>query len=82
MVENVLFPDLAVVFINQPLKPVEDQGFVEVGSMVDIEYTAMDDESARHQIRYWLNLPLQIALEFPRFFRFYEEGPARSRHRD
>ena len=48
MVVNMLFPDLAIVFIDQPLKPIQDQGFVEVGSMVDIEYIAFDDESARH----------------------------------
>ena len=51
MVVNMLFPDLAVVFVDQPLKPIQDQGFVEVGSMAGVVNIAMDDKPARHQIR-------------------------------
>ncbi len=51
MVVDMLFPDLAVVFVDQPLKPIQDQGFVEVRSMAGVVNIAMDDKPARHQIR-------------------------------
>ena len=51
MVENMLFPDLAIVFIDQPLKAIQDYGFIEIRSIAGVVNIAMNDKSARHQVR-------------------------------